>query len=146
MSPNPSTPPSTPQKRIVAQRSSPSLRPQNTTALASRVSEHIASTTYSLPPSPVKHSGVSEKAILSAPDVISSPYTSELSKVYGSVLQPKGTLESFHCHVCSASFPPDATIYPRILQTLLEGASCAVLASLRMVGHVGSAWNVRVLS
>jgi hypothetical protein len=107
-----STPPSTPQKRIVAQRSSPSLRPQNTTALASRVSEHIASTTNSLPPSPVKHSSVSEEAILSAPDVISSPYTSELSKVYGSVLQPKGTLESFHCHVCSASFPPDATIYP----------------------------------
>ena len=36
--------------------------------------------------------------------------------------------------------------YIPILQTLLEGASCAVLASLRMVGHVGSAWNVRVLS
>lgn len=108
----PSTPPSTPQKRIVAQRSSPSLRPQGTAALVSRVSEHIASTTNSLPSSSFKHSSVSEEAILSAPDVISSPYSSELSKVYGSVLQPKGTLESFHCHVCSASFPPDATIYP----------------------------------
>lgn len=108
----PSTPPSTPQKRIVAQRSSPSLRPQGTTALVSRVSEHIASTTNSLPSSSFKPSSVSEEAILSAPDVISSPYSSELSKVYGSVLQPKGTLESFHCHVCSASFPPDATIYP----------------------------------
>ena len=107
-----STPPSTPQKRIVAQRSSPSLRPQGTAALVSRVSEHIASATNSLPSSHVKHSSVSEEAILSAPDVISSPYSSELSKVYGSVLQPKGTLESFHCHVCSASFPPDATIYP----------------------------------
>jgi len=107
-----STPPSTPQKRILAQRSSPSLRPRDTTALVSRVSEHIASATNTLPPSPVKHSGVSEEAILSAPDVISSPYSSELSKVYGSVLQPKGTLESFHCHVCSATFPPDATIYP----------------------------------
>ena len=107
-----STPPSTPQKRIVTQRSSPSLRPQGTTALVSRVSEHIASATNSLPSSHVKHSSVSEEAILSAPDVISSPYSSELSKVYGSVLQPKGTLESFHCHVCSAPFPPDATIYP----------------------------------
>lgn len=108
-----STPPSTPQKqkRVVAQRSSPSLRPQGT-ALVSRVSEHIASATNSLPSFHVKHSSVSEEAILSAPDVISSPYSSELSKVYGSVLQPKGTLESFHCHVCSASFPPDATIYP----------------------------------
>ena len=106
-----STPPSTPQKRISAQRSSPSLRPQDTTALVSRVSEHIASATNTLPSS-VKHSSVSEEAILLAPDVISSPYSSELSKVYGSVLQPKGTLESFHCHVCSASFPPDATIYP----------------------------------
>ena len=107
-----STPPSTPQKRIVAQRSSPSLRPQGTSALVSRVSEHIASATNPLPSSHIKHSSVSEEAILSAPDVISSPYSSELSKVYGSVLQPKGTLESFHCHVCTASFPPDATIYP----------------------------------
>ena len=106
-----STPPSSPQKRVLAQRSSPSLRPQDTTALVSRVSEHIASATNTLPSS-VKHSSVSEEAILSAPDVISSPYSSELSKVYGSVLQPKGTLESFHCHVCSASFTPDATIYP----------------------------------
>jgi len=107
-----STSHSTPQKRIVAQCSSPSLRPQGTTAFASRVSDHIASATNSLPSSPVKHSSVSEDAILSAPDVISSPYSSELSKVYGSVLQPKGTLESFHCHICSAPFPPDATIYP----------------------------------
>jgi LIM domain-containing protein len=107
-----SSPQSTPQKRIIVQRSSPSLRPQDTTPLSSRVSEHIASATNSLPLSSVKHSGVSGDAILSAPDVISSPYSSELSKVYGSVLQPKGTLESFHCHVCSALFPPDATIYP----------------------------------
>ena len=49
---------------------------------------------------------------MSAPDVIPSPYSSELSKVYGSVLQPKETLESFHCHICSAPFTPDATIYP----------------------------------
>lgn len=37
---------------------------------------------------------------------------SELAKVYGSVLQPKETLDSFHCTMCSTPFPPDATIYP----------------------------------
>lgn len=37
---------------------------------------------------------------------------SELAKVYGSVLQPKETLDSFHCAICSTPFPPDATIYP----------------------------------
>ena len=100
-------------KRVVPQRPSSSHYSQGaTTVLGSRVSEHIASATNSFPSSPVKHSSVSEDAILSAPDVISSPYSSELSKVYGSVLQPKETLESFHCHVCSAQFTPDATIFP----------------------------------
>jgi len=106
-----STPQSALPKRIVAQRSSPSLSPQGATALTSRVSEHIASATNPLS-SLVKHSTVNEDAILSAPDVIPSPYSSELSKVYGSVLQPKESLESFHCHVCSSPFAPDATIYP----------------------------------
>ena len=118
-----STPQSTP-KRIITQQSSPSLRSQNATTLASRVSEHIASATTSTPSSFVKHSSVSEDAILSAPDVISSPYSSELSKVYGSVLQPKGTLESFHCHVCSAPFTPDATIYPDPTDTSGERFMC----------------------
>ena len=118
-----SSPQSTP-KRIITQQSSPSLRPQNATTLSSRVSEHIASATNSIPSSPVKHSSVSEDAILSAPDVISSPYSSELSKVYGSVLQPKGTLESFHCNVCSAPFTPDATIYPDPTDTSGERFMC----------------------
>ena len=118
-----STPQSTP-KRVIAQRSSPSLRSPGATTLASRVSEHIASATNTTPSSPVKHSSVSEDAILSAPDVISSPYSSELSKVYGSVLQPKGTLESFHCHVCSAPFTPDATIYPDPTDTSGERFMC----------------------
>ena len=103
--------------RVVPQHSSPPLRPrglQGAAALASRVSEYIASATNSTsrPSSPLKHSNLSEDAILSAPDVIASPYSSELSRVYGSVLQPKETLESFHCHVCSEQFTPDATIYP----------------------------------
>ena len=99
-------------KRVVPQRPSSHYSQGAATALTSRVSEHIASATNSLTSSPIKHSSVSEDAILSAPDVISSPYSSELSKVYGSVLQPKETLENFHCHVCSAPFTPDATIYP----------------------------------
>lgn len=32
--------------------------------------------------------------------------------MYGSVLQPKETLDSFHCALCSTPFPPDATVYP----------------------------------
>ena len=119
-----SSPQPTAPKRITAQHSSPSLRPQGATALSSRVSEHIVSATNSLPSSHVKHSSVSEDAILSAPDVISSPYSSELAKVYGSVLQPKGTLESFHCHLCSAPFTPDATIYPDPTDTTGERFMC----------------------
>ncbi|KAH9064237.1 hypothetical protein EDB87DRAFT_1599936 [Lactarius vividus] len=103
--------------RVVPQHSSPPPPPrsfQGVAALASRVSEHIASATNSTsrPSSPLKHSNLSEDVILSAPDVIASPYSSELSKVYGSVLQPKESLESFHCHICSEQFTPDATIYP----------------------------------
>lgn len=37
---------------------------------------------------------------------------SELAKVYGSVLQSKESLDSYHCALCSTVFPPDATIYP----------------------------------
>jgi hypothetical protein len=112
-----SSTPSALPTRVVPQHSSPSLRPrglQGAAALASRASEPITSATNSTsrPSSPLKHSNLSEDAILSAPDVVLSPYSSELSKVYGSVLQPKETLESFHCHVCSEQFTPDATIYP----------------------------------
>jgi LIM domain len=96
------------QTPIIPQRSFPFPRP---TVLASSVEEHIVSATNTRPSFP-KHNSLSEHAILSAPDVIPSPYSSELSKVYGSVLQPKETLESFHCHLCSAPFTPDATIYP----------------------------------
>lgn len=104
--------PSASPKPIVTHRSSPLPRLQGATVLASRVEEHIVSATNTRPSSSIKHNNLDEDAILSAPDVIPSPYSSELSKVYGSVLQPKETLESFHCHICSAQFTPDATIYP----------------------------------
>ena len=45
-----------------------------------------------------------------------APNDTTLSKVYGSVLQPKETLDSFACAICSTKFPPDATIYPDPLQ------------------------------
>ena len=112
--------------RVVPQHSSPPLRNrglQSDHALASRVSEHITSST-SRPPSPLKPSSISEDAILSAPDVVLSPYSSDLSKVYGSVLQPKETLESFHCHICSEQFTPDATIYPHPKDTTGERYLC----------------------
>ncbi|KAI0274619.1 hypothetical protein BC834DRAFT_848952 [Gloeopeniophorella convolvens] len=112
-----SSTPSALPRRTTTPRPSTSYQPwqsprSESAALASRVSEHIASATNSRPPSPLKQTTSYGEAILSAPDVIPSPYTSDLSKVYGSVLQPKETLESFHCHVCSTPFPPDATIYP----------------------------------
>lgn len=121
--------PSALHTRVVPQHSSPPLRHrglQSDPALASRVSEHIASATNSTsrPSSPLKSSSLSEDAILSAPDVIISPHSSELSKVYGSVLQPKETLESFHCHVCSEQFTPDATIYPHPKDTTGERYLC----------------------
>ncbi|KAF8622227.1 hypothetical protein AX15_007168 [Amanita polypyramis BW_CC] len=44
--------------------------------------------------------------------ILPSPCDSTLSKVYGSVLQPKESLATFSCLICSTVFPPDATIYP----------------------------------
>lgn len=41
-----------------------------------------------------------------------SPHDPTLSKVYGSLLQPKETLPLHSCTHCSTVFPPDATIYP----------------------------------
>lgn len=121
--------PSAPPTRVVPQHSSPPLRHrglQSDHALASRVSEHItlATSSTSRPSSPLKPSSLSEDAILSAPDVVLSPYSSDLSKVYGSVLQPKETLESFHCHICSEQFTPDATIYPHPKDTTGERYLC----------------------
>jgi hypothetical protein len=86
-----------------------------------RASVHIGSST-SRPASPLKHSvslsdihheaPPSPTTISAAAGVLPSPYTPELSKAYGSVLQPKESLASYCCAICSAEFPPDATIYP----------------------------------
>jgi hypothetical protein len=81
--------------------------------LNNRVSGHITLATRqsSRPPSPLKFSTTipdSESDIL--PSFL--PHEPTLSKVYGSVLQPTESLTLHSCAICSAVFPPDATIYP----------------------------------
>ncbi|KAF9569702.1 hypothetical protein CPC08DRAFT_701595 [Agrocybe pediades] len=77
------------------------------------VSDHIlfATSQAPRPPSPLKKSTTFsdiENDILPSP----SPHDPTLSKVYGSLLQPKDTLPLHSCAHCSTVFPPDATIYP----------------------------------
>lgn len=83
-------------------------------ALSSRVSAHIASATSAKPPSKPRPSMDASMVTESHAEqgILPSPHGSELAKVYGSVLQPKETLASFSCAICSTVFPPDATIYP----------------------------------
>lgn len=84
--------------------------------LAPRVTAHITSTTSYRPPSPLKYSSTSDippsPTARAESGILPSPNTSELSKAYGSVLQPKDTLLTHSCATCSSPFPPDATIYP----------------------------------
>ena len=85
-------------------------------------SSMYAGSSASRPPSPLKHSISSSKVDFEAPPspttisaaagILPSPYAPELSKAYGSVLQPKESLASYCCSICSTIFPPDATIYP----------------------------------
>ncbi|KAF6766330.1 hypothetical protein DFP72DRAFT_985401 [Ephemerocybe angulata] len=84
------------------------------TSVGARVTDYIASTT-SRPRSPLKQhvTGPNPEAGI-LPSLNTNDTT--LSKVYGSVLQPKETLATFSCAICSSAFPPDATIYPDPLQ------------------------------
>ncbi|KAJ6575258.1 hypothetical protein B0H19DRAFT_1127900 [Mycena capillaripes] len=101
-------PTSSPTKRFprpLSQSSAPQL--------GNRVSAHITSTTSSAqqgrPPSPLKYSS------LAAPEsgILPSPHDSTLSKVYGSVLQPRDSLPVQSCADCLTPFAPsDSTIYP----------------------------------
>ena len=80
--------------------------------LSSRVSAHIASATTYRPPSPLKHSTSASEDSNAEEGILPNIDGTELAKVYGSVLQPKETLDSFNCALCLTPFPPDATIYP----------------------------------
>lgn len=101
---------STPTRRFPRPRSS---TVSATVTLDTRVSAHIASyqepsridRRLDDPPSPVASDIVQA-------DILHDPETFELSKAYGSVLQPKETLQTFACAICMSPFPPDATIYP----------------------------------
>lgn len=93
-------------------------RPKSVTSVSSSslsrgVSEHILATTSQSPrpPSPLK---ISTTFSDPASDILPSFSAHEptLSKVYGSVLQPKETLPLHSCAICSAVFPPDSTLYP----------------------------------
>lgn len=98
-------------KRFPCPTSSSTL--QTTTTLSSSVSDYIATTAsqISRPHSPLKRS-----TTLPDPtsDILPSltPHDTTLSKVYGSILQPKETLSTHSCAICSSPFPPDSTIYP----------------------------------
>ncbi|KAI5122566.1 hypothetical protein M0805_004783 [Coniferiporia weirii] len=95
------------------------VRPQGThfprLSLGSKISSHIESalTQQSLT-SAKNNSNKPDGNNVSSPadDILPDPYTSTLSKAYGSVLQPKESLITFTCYICSTPFPPDATIYP----------------------------------
>lgn len=93
--------------------------------LNNRVSGHItlATTQSSRPPSPLKFSTTISD---SESDILPSflPHEPTLSKVYGSVLQPTETLTLHSCAVCSAVFPPDATIYPNPCDSDLNSFLC----------------------
>ncbi|KAG1755145.1 uncharacterized protein EDB91DRAFT_1277328 [Suillus paluster] len=113
---NPNAPPS-PVKRLPRKNSIFDI----SSHVGNRSSVHIGSST-SRPASPLKHSmslsdihheaPPSPTTISAAAGVLPSPYAPELSKAYGSVLQPKESLASYCCAICSTEFPPDATIYP----------------------------------
>lgn len=91
----------------------PRPRPMSAITLRSGVSDHILNTTSRLtrPPSPLKQTVTLP---ITGADILPSlnPREPTLSKVYGSVLQPKDSLPLHSCAICSTIFPPDATIYP----------------------------------
>jgi hypothetical protein len=102
---------SSPVKRFPRPMSSSSMRGIEAD---SRVSAHINSATSltSRPPSPLKQVTNAPKPEANILPSLSPNDTSSLAKVYGSLLQPKETLEKHSCTICFSVFPPDATIYP----------------------------------
>ena len=111
---NPSTPQATTPRRFPRPKSLQATIPM---PLSSGVSDHIThattSTTSRRPPSPLK---LSTTLSDTENDILPSflPHEPSLSKVYGSVLQPKDTLTLHSCAICALVFSPDATIYPNI--------------------------------
>ncbi|KAK7064116.1 FMN-dependent dehydrogenase-domain-containing protein [Favolaschia claudopus] len=81
--------------------------------LGNRVSAHITSTTTTSqpnrPPSPLKYSSLAA----AESGILPSPHDTTLSKVYGSILQPRESLPVQSCAHCATPFAPtESTIYP----------------------------------
>lgn len=106
-------------RQPVDPRPTPNNRPQSCirnhltgTTLDSRVTSHIHSSLAERTSPSTKDETKPTECEYLQEDIFTNPYTSTLSKAYGSVLQSKETLKSFACVLCSKHFPPDATIYP----------------------------------
>ncbi|TFK76969.1 hypothetical protein BDN72DRAFT_953466 [Pluteus cervinus] len=100
----------------LSQSSLPSTSSLSPTNLSNRVSAHIASTTSQLnTPAP---SNSYQSLVAPGSDILPSINARDttLSKVYGSILQPKESLATHSCAICGSTFLPDATIYPDPLQ------------------------------
>ncbi|KAF8446037.1 hypothetical protein L210DRAFT_3619795 [Boletus edulis BED1] len=97
-----------------------------TASISSRLSPFIPShinshgNTAAHSPSPPKRSfDMDERSPPSSPTtlaaetgILQAPNAPELSKLYGSVLQPKQSLATYSCAICLTEFQPDATIFP----------------------------------
>ena len=108
VSPSPTRLDTTPSRRFPR---TISAQISGSTSLDSRITDHIASSTSQvshLAPKPVITGPKPESGIL--PSL--APNETALSKVYGSVLQPKESLVTHSCASCATPFLPDATIYP----------------------------------
>lgn len=86
-------------------------------SISSRINSQINSTTR--PPSPPKRSfdvdecnPPSPTTLAAEAGILQAPNAPELSKAYGSVLQPKESLATYSCAICLTVFQPDATIFP----------------------------------
>lgn len=87
-------------------------------SISSRINSHISSTTHPLSP-PKRPFDIDELSPPSSPTtlaaeagILQAPNAPELSKAYGSVLQPKESLATYSCTICLTEFQPDATIFP----------------------------------
>ncbi|KAH7883715.1 hypothetical protein F5I97DRAFT_1895012 [Phlebopus sp. FC_14] len=64
------------------------------------------------PLKPLDSTPASPTTLAAETGFIQAPDTPDLSNAYGSVLQPKETLATYSCTVCSTEFQPDTTVYP----------------------------------
>ncbi|KAH0838416.1 FMN-dependent dehydrogenase-domain-containing protein [Lanmaoa asiatica] len=87
-------------------------------SISSHVNSHISSAARPRTPSKQPFD-IDERSLPSSPTtlaadagILQAPNAPELSKAYGSVLQPKESLATYSCTICLTAFQPDATIFP----------------------------------